>query len=112
MLAQYQIQRSIRRGRHVLAGSMAAGLIITILTIMIGLEVSAATLRLTLSEQSSGQIANRIRKGDRQLAVHEVRQIKVELTPVPDVKLADGCESLVSPLANAPLAKVAGRCVS
>ena len=116
MLAQFPIQsgslRSIRRGRHVLVGSMAAVLIITILSIMIGLEVSAATLRSTLSEQSSGQIVNRTRKGDRQLAVHEVRQIKFELTPAPDLKLADGCESLVSTLANAPLAKVAGRCMS
>jgi hypothetical protein len=116
MLAQYPIQsgslRSIRRGRHVLAGSMAAVLIITILSIMIGLEVSAATVRSTLSEQSSEQIVNRTRKGDRQLAVHEVRQIKFEHTPAPDLKSVDGCESLVSPLANAPLAKVAGRCVS
>ena len=116
MLAQHPIQSgslgSIQRGGYVLAGSMAAVLIITILSIMIGLEVSAATLRSTLSEQSSGQIVNRTRKGDRQLVVHEVRQIKFELTPAPDLKLADGCESLVSPLANAPLAKVAGRCVS
>ena len=115
MLAQYPIRSgslgSIRRGGYVLAGSMAA-ILITILSIMIGLEVSAATLRSTLSEQSSGQIVNRIRKGDRQLAVHEVRQIKFERTPAPDLKLADGCESLVSPLANARLAKVAGRCVS
>jgi hypothetical protein len=115
MLAQYPIRSgslgSIRRSGYVLAGSMAA-ILITILSIMIGLEVSAATLRSTLSEQSSGQIVNRIRKGDRQLAVHEVRQIKFERTPAPDLKLADGCESLVSPLANARLAKVAGRCVS
>jgi hypothetical protein len=79
---------------------------------MIGLEVSAATVRSTLSEQSSEQIVNRTRKGDRQLAVHEVRQIKFEHTPAPDLKSVDGCESLVSPLANAALAKVAGRCVS
>ena len=116
MLAQYPIRSgslgSIRRGGYVPAGSMAAILIVTTLSIMIGLEVSAATLRSTVSEQSSGQVVNRTRKGDRQLAAHEVRQIKFERTPAPDLKLADGCESLVSPLANAPLAKVAGRCVS
>jgi hypothetical protein len=91
---------------------MAAVFIATIVSIMIGLEVSAATLRWSLSGQSSVQIVNRTRKSDRQLAVHEVRQIKFERTPASDLKLADGCESLVSPLANAPLAKVAGRCVS
>jgi len=116
MLAQHPIQSgslgSTRRGRHVLAGSMAALLITILSIIMIGLEVSAATLRSTSFEQTSGQIVNRIRKGDRQLAVHEARQIKFERTPAPDRKLADGCESLVSPLANARLAKVAGRCVS
>ena len=114
MLAQYPIHSlgSIRRGGYVLAGSMAAILIITTLSIMIGLEVSAATLRSTASEQLSGQFVNRTRKGDRQLAAQEVRQIKFVRTPAPDLKLADGCESLVSPLANAPLAKVAGRCVS
>jgi hypothetical protein len=115
MLAQYPIQsgslRSIRRGLHVLAG-MAAVLIITILSIMIGLEVFAATPRATLSEQSWEQIVNRTRKGDRQLAAHQVRQIKFERTRALDLKLADGCESLVSPLANARLAKVAGRCLS
>ena len=116
MLAQVPIQsgslRSIRRGRHVLAGSMAAVLIITILSIMIGLEVSAATLRSASSEQSSGHIVDRTRKGDRGPAAHEARQNKFERTPAPGLKLADGCESLVSPLANALLAKVAGRCVS
>jgi hypothetical protein len=91
---------------------MAAVLIIAVLSIMIGLEVSAATPRSTMSEQSSVQTVNRTRKGDRQLAAHEVRQIKFERTPAPDLKLADGCESMVSPLANARLAKVAGRCVS
>ena len=94
MLAQYPIQsgslRSIRRGGHVLAGSMAAVLIITILSIIIGLDVSAATLRSVLSEQSSGQVVNRTRKGDRQLAALEVRQIKLERTPAADLKLAAG----------------------
>jgi hypothetical protein len=84
MLAQYPIQsgspRSIRRGRHVLAGSMVA-VLITILSIMIGLEVSAATLRSAVPEQSSGQIVDRTRKGDRQSAAHETRQIKSERAP-------------------------------
>ena len=115
MLAQVPIQsgslRSVRRGSHVLAGSLVA-VLIAILSIMIGLEVSAATLRSASSEQSSGHIVDRTRKGDRRPAAHEVRQNKFERTPAPGLKLADGCESLVSPLANALLAKVAGRCVS
>ena len=91
---------------------MVVVLIIIILSIMIGLEVSAATLRPASSELSPGQIVDRTRKGDRQPAAHEVRQNKFEPTPAPGLELADGCESVVSPLANARLAKVAGRCVS
>jgi hypothetical protein len=114
MLAQYLIQsgslHSIPRGGHMLAGSMGAILIIAILSIMIRLEVSAATVRSTLSDQPPVQIVNRTGKGDRQHSAHEVRQIEFERTPAPDLKLADGCEPLVSPLASARL--VAGRCVS
>jgi hypothetical protein len=116
MLAQYPIQSgsllSIPRGGHLLAGSIGAILISATLSIIIKFEVSAATARSTLSEQPSVQIVNRTRKGDRQHTRHEVRQIEFERTPALHLKLADGCEPLVSPLASARLAKVAGRCVS
>jgi hypothetical protein len=92
------------------AGGVAA--IVIVLSIIVGLEVSAAALRATPQspEQTSGQVVNRARKGDRQIGLQEIR--KPRLTPAPDLKLAAGCESLVSALANARLAKVAGRCVS
>ena len=116
MLAQYPTQstlsRSIRRGWNMLAGSMAVAILIIMLFVMIKLEVSAATLRSTETEESSRQIVNRTQKGDRQLARKELRQIKIEPSPPPTHNLADGCEPLVSPLANARFAKVAGRCVS
>ena len=99
-----------RQGPRVLAGGAAA--VVTVLCIFIGLEVSAAALRATpgSSEQTSDQVVNRARKGDRQIGLHEIR--RPQLTLPPDLKLAVGCESLVSALANARLAKVAGRCVS
>ena len=111
-LAQIQSgsRRVKRQGGRVLAGGAAA--VVIVLSIIIGLEVSAAALRATpeSSEQTSGQVVNRARKGDRQIGLQEIRGPR--LTPAPDLKLAVGCESLVSALANARLAKVAGRCES
>ena len=86
--------------------------VVIALSVIVGLEVSVAALRATPQspEQTSGQVVNRARKGDRQIGLQEIR--KPRLAPAPDLKLAAGCESLVSALANARLAKVAGRCVS
>ena len=104
--------RAKRYGARVFAGGIAA--VAIVLSIIVGLEVSAAALRAVpqSSEQTSGQVVNRARKGDRQIGLQEIRRIRPRLTPAPDLKLAVGCESLVSALANARLAKVAGRCVS
>ena len=96
---------------RVLAGAVAA--VVIALSVIVGLEVSAAALRASPEplEQTSGQVVNRARKGDRQIGLQEIR-ISPRLAPTPDLKLAVGCESFVSALANARLAKVAGRCVS
>ena len=110
--AQSASLRAKRCGGRVFAGGVAA--VVIALSIIVGLEVSAAALRATPQslEQTSGQVVNRARKSDRQIGLLELRKIRLRLTPAPDLKLAVGCESLVSALANARLAKAAGRCVS
>ena len=55
---------------------------------------------------------NRARKGDRLIGLQEIQKIRPRLTPAPDLKLAVGCEPLVSPMENAQWAKVARRCVT
>jgi hypothetical protein len=101
----------IQSGRIFAGGLAAAGIV---LSVIVGLEVPAAALRAAPQslEQTSGQVVNRARKGDRQIGLQEIRKIAPRPAPAPDLKLAAGCESLVSVLANARLAKVAGRCVS
>jgi hypothetical protein len=101
--------RATRRRGRAFAGSLAA--VVIVLSVIVGLEVSAAALRSTagLSEQLSGQVANRARKGDRLIGLQEIRKITPQLTPAHDLKLAFGCEPLISPLENARWAKVAGR---
>ena len=67
-----------------------------VIVLSIGLEVSAGTLsaRPETPEQTSDQVVNRARKGDRQTALREIRAPR--LTQAPDLKLAIGCEGLVS----------------
>ena len=105
-------RRVKRQGGHVLAGGTAA--VVIVLSIIIGLEVSAAALRPTpvSPEQWSDQIVNRARKSDRLIGLQELQKIRPRLTPAPDFKLAAGCESLVSPMEKAQWAKVARRCVT
>lgn len=107
-------------GGRLVAGGIAAALVV--LSIVIGLEVSAAAVRsgVEIFDDSSREAINRTGKGDRlqlvpalhQNTVNQRHVIKILRTPAFDLKLADGCESLVSPLAHAGLATVAGRCVS
>ena len=104
--------RAKRHGRRIFTGGAAA--VGIVLSIIIGLEVSAAALRPTPASpaQWSDQIVNRARKSDRQIGLQEIQKSRPRLTPAPDLKLAVGCESLVSPMENAQWAKVARRCVS
>ena len=65
-------------------------------------------------------IVNRTLKGDRlppapafhPNALKRPLETNAPRESVPDSKLPDGCESLVSSLANIQLARIAGRCVS
>lgn len=77
----------------------------------------AATATLQMGPQSSQPTINRALKGDRiapAFSSHPIRlpESRTGRTPVINFELADGCEALVSRVANASLARVAGRCVT
>jgi hypothetical protein len=112
--SQSGLSPSMRRGAQFLVGGL--GVTIVLLSAIIGLEVSVATARSGV--EASGQTVNRTQKRDRLPLVpafhrNAVNQLlEVPRSPNADSELADGCESLVSPLAHSPWANVAGRCVS
>jgi hypothetical protein len=88
---------------------------VAILGIFVGFEASTAALEVEPGLPQ--QTIDRTLKGDRMapaFSSHSMRlpEIRTSRTPAINYELADGCESLVSPLANAPLARVARRCVS
>jgi len=94
--------------------------LLAIVSIVIGIEVSVATA--SSGAAPSTEIINRTQKGDRLLLVPALHRNPVNRPPevslprmhilAPDQDLADGCESSVSPLARSPLAQIAGRCLS
>jgi len=88
---------------------------LALFAMFVGLEATLATS--SAGPQLSEQTINRTLKGDRAapaFSSHANRrpEIRSGRTRVIKPKLADGCESLVSPAADARLAQVAGRCVS
>jgi hypothetical protein len=83
------------------------GLVLAMVSILIGFDPSAATTRSNID--FSAQIVSRTLKGDRLLVQP---QSSAQRVPTPDLKLADGCDPLVSPLMHSELALIAGRCVS
>lgn len=99
--------------------SLAAGLIVslTALAFIAGLEMSDLTGRSVV--HPFGQIVNRALKGDRLLLAHAIHSdvgtqplVRAPRTTAPGANLPDGCEALVSSVANSELARIAGRCVS
>ena len=106
----------MRSGAHFLIGGL--GVALAIFLIFIGTEVSVATASSGI--EPSGKIVNRAEKGGRLPlvsalhlnALNQPFEIKLPRAPSTGSKLADGCESLVSPLADSRLARIAGRCVS
>jgi len=103
--------------RYLVSG---CSVLLAIVSIVIGIEVSVATA--SSGAAPSTEIINRTQKGDRLLLVPELHRNPVDRPPevnlprmhrlAPDQDLADGCESSVSPLARSPLAQIAGRCLS
>jgi hypothetical protein len=69
---------------------------------------------------TAGEVVNRNAKGDRlpvvpvlnRLSAKQPVKIETVRTLPRDQELADGCESLASPLSRSSLANVAGRCLS
>lgn len=115
MLMQSRLSQSMCDVQFLVGG---LGVVLAIFSIIIGLEVSVATARSGV--EPSEEIVNRTQKGDRLSLVPALRlnalnqplEIKVPRSLSTDLKLADGCESLVSPLVYSRLAHIAGRCVS
>jgi hypothetical protein len=99
---------------------VSAALIIA--SIFTGMDVSVATAHsgAVFPGEDSGQIVNRMHKGNRQqvsLADHQnattqYRQLGASQVQSLDLKLPIGCESLISPLAHPLLSRVARRCLS
>jgi hypothetical protein len=91
-----------------------------LIAIIMALGMSDLTARTRLDPAGQvGQIVNRSVKGDRLPLIpafyRDAGRRPVELkarTSTPEAKLPDGCEALVSSIANSELARVAGRCIS
>lgn len=117
---QFDCRRAIWRGAQFLVGSVGAALIIV--CIGFGLEISEATARsgVAVSEHAPRQIVNHGLKGDRQQiapashhnAANRSGTIDAGRAPALDLRLAIGCESMISPLANPVLARVSRLCLS
>ncbi len=104
----------MRRHSRLFVGGCGAAF--AIMAFVIGLEVSATTA--APGADLANQTVNRVLKSDRLPQVQKSRRNAVngpvELLPVPAAQpeLPDGCEPLVSPITQSPLAQVPGRCVS
>jgi hypothetical protein len=106
---------SIGRGLQYLIGG--SSVLIAIVSILIDIEVSAATAS---SGAPSVEIVDRARKGARlplvpafdRNAGNRPLELNVPRMTAPDQGLVDGCESLASPLAHSPVAHAAGRCLA
>jgi len=120
MLAQTSIKSGSFRSAFGGFRGLAGGLIVSLAaaSIITGLGMSDLTARTVVDP--FGQTVNRALKGDR-LPLKPVSRSDVENQPIdfrtprtwtPDLKLPDGCEAMVSSIANSELAQIAGRCVS
>jgi len=102
-----------RRLRYLISG---CSVLLATVSIVIGVSVATASS----GAAPSVEIVNRGLKGNRlplvlalhQNSVSEPLEVNVPRVPAPDGGLADGCESLASPLARSSLAQIAGRCLS
>ena len=95
-------------GAPIVVGALGVALLLA--WIMIGVSVAVAD---TVADPS-GVPVNRVLKGDRlPLApLYPARPIDIPVAPGVDSKLDNGCEPVVSFLADRHLAHIAGRCVS
>lgn len=113
---QSVLSRSTLGNARFLTGGLTGAL--AMLAIIAGLGIS--DLPAQTGAPPSGETVNRTLKGDRLSeapvfhpnAVHQAPRSNAHRVLIHDLILPDGCESLVSPLANFQLAQIAGRCVS
>jgi hypothetical protein len=104
-----------RHSQYVISG---LGALVALGFFVIGLEVSATTA--SPAPKQVQQLVDRTLKGDRlPLVPEKARKNAVNgphelLAPRPAFRqeLPDGCESIVSAIAQSPLSQVPGRCVS
>ena len=100
---------STGRGLRFLIGGCSV--LLATLSVVIGIEVSVATA--SPGAVSSMEIVDRARKGNRlplvpalhQNPVNRPPEVNLPRIPAPNQDLANGCESLASPLAHSPLAQ-------
>jgi hypothetical protein len=106
----------LRHSRSVISG---LGAVLALGCLLIGLEVSATTA--LPGAEPARHLANRTLKGDRlpvpdakarKNAVNGPLEIRVPRLPAAKLELPEGCESIVSAIAQSPLSQVPGRCVS
>ena len=124
MPAHFSIQAGSRRstcGNAELIFRIMSAVAIT-LSMTVDLEVSFASGQsgFESSGHFSRQVVNRIQKGNRLLeasafqltVMKKTRDVTSPRVPFVNLKLLEGCDALVSPLADSRLARVAARCVS
>lgn len=120
MLARSSAQFGASRSMFSSSRSFAGGLIASLsaLAFVSGLVMFDSAARSSVDPPA--QTVNRALKGDR-LPLKPASHSEVENQPVewraprlpaPVSRLPDGCEAVVSSIANSDLAHVAGRCVS
>jgi hypothetical protein len=100
--------------RNLLLGIILLGVASVILCVVVGFQVSTGTARPKIEHRQ--QTLNRALKGDRMVPAFSSHTLRrdpgILRVPSFDSRLADGCEALVSPLANTLWARTAGRCLS
>ena len=105
-----------RHSQYVISG---LGALVALGFFVIGLKVSATTA--SPAPKQVQQMVDRTLKGDRlplvpekarKNAVNGPHELLAPRAPVAKQELLDGCESIVSAIAQSPLSQVPGRCVS
>jgi hypothetical protein len=105
-----------RNSQYVISG---LGALVALGFFVIGLEVSATTA--SPAPKQVQQMVDRTLKGDRlplvpekarKNAVNGPHEMLAPRAPAAKQELLDGCESIVSAIAQSPLSRVPGRCLS
>ena len=120
MLARSSVQFGASRSVYGGSRPFASGLIASLaaLAFISGLVMFDSTARSMVDP--SAQTVNRALKGDRLPlapvsrpdAENQPAELRALRTSTPNSRLPDGCEAVVSSIANSELAHIAGRCVS